>query len=97
MPPAPGMMARRVSGRPTAALDENTRKCVARASSSPPPRAIDEMAEIVGMGRAERDVRVSRRLDRKAAVLLLFGSSQQLASHTKSMYTLAHWGRTLRP
>jgi hypothetical protein len=63
------MMPRRVSGRPTAALDERTRKCVDRASSRPPPRARDEMADMVGMGRAAREVRVVRRVRRKAAVL----------------------------
>lgn len=69
MPPAPGMMPRRVSGKPTTALEVSTRKWVASASSRPPPRASDEMAEMVGMGRAEREVRVVRRLSRNAAVL----------------------------
>lgn len=40
-----------------------------RASSRPPPRAVEEMALMVGMGRAERAVKVARRLERKAAVL----------------------------
>ena len=35
-----------------------------RASSRPPPRAIDEMAQMEGIGRAERELKVSRRLDR---------------------------------
>lgn len=69
VPPAPGRMARRVSGSPTCALDERTRKWVASASSRPPPRAREEMAEMVGIGRAESDVRVVRRLRRNAAVL----------------------------
>lgn len=69
VPPAPGMMPRRVSGRPTSALEERTRKWVDRASSRPPPRAREEMAEMVGMGRAEREARVVRRVRRNAAVL----------------------------
>lgn len=69
VPPAPGMMPRRVSGRPTVALELRTRKCVERASSSPPPSATEEMAEMVGMGRLDRDVRVLRRFVRNSAVL----------------------------
>lgn len=69
VPPAPGMMPRRVSGRPTVALDVRTRRCVDRASSRPPPRAREEMAEMVGIGRAERVVKVSLRLLRKSLVL----------------------------
>jgi hypothetical protein len=63
------MMPRRVSGRPTVALEERTRKWVDSASSRPPPRAREEMAEIVGIGRVERAVKVVRRLRRNAAVL----------------------------
>ena len=70
VPPAPGRMPRRVSGRPIEALDVRTRKCVARASSRPPPRAREEMALMVGMGRSERAVKVPRRSARKLAVLL---------------------------
>jgi hypothetical protein len=69
VPPAPGMMARRVSGSPTWAVDARTRRWVQRASSRPPPRAVEEMALIVGMGRSERAVKVLRRLERKAEVL----------------------------
>jgi hypothetical protein len=64
-------MPRRVSGRPTTALEVRTRRWVVRASSRPPPRAREEMAEMDGIGRAERDVNVSRRLARKSAVLLV--------------------------
>lgn len=71
MPPAPGMMPRRVSGRATRALDVKMRREVARASSRPPPRARDAMAEMVGMGRVERAVRVARRWVRNAAVLFV--------------------------
>jgi hypothetical protein len=63
------MMPSLVSGRPMVALEERTRKCVERASSRPPPRAMEEMAEIVGMGRSEREVKVSRRLERNSLVL----------------------------
>lgn len=51
------------------AVDARTRKCVHRASSRPPPRARDEMAEMVGMGRWERAVNVVRRVRRNAWVL----------------------------
>jgi hypothetical protein len=63
-------MPRRVSGRPITALEERTRRWVVRASSRPPPRAMEEIAEMEGMGRAEREVNVSRRLERKSAVLV---------------------------
>lgn len=69
MPPAPGMMPSRVSGRLMVALEARTRKVVLRASSKPPPRAREEMALMVGMGRAEREVRVLRRVWRKWLVL----------------------------
>jgi len=69
VPPAPGRIPRRVSGRPTTALEERTRKEVDKASSRPPPRARDDIADMVGIGRAERAVNVVRRLRRKAAVL----------------------------
>ena len=45
------------------------RKVVLRASSKPPPRAREEMALMVGMGRAERVLRVRRRDVRKWVVL----------------------------
>lgn len=69
VPPAPGIMPRRVSGRPTVAVDARTRKCVERASSRPPPRAIEDMALIVGMGRFEIFVNVPRRFARNSEVL----------------------------
>jgi len=50
-------------------LEERTRKWVERASSRPPPRAMEEMAEMVGMGREESEEKVERRASRKAAVL----------------------------
>lgn len=65
MPPAPGTIARRVSGKPTVAEEEKTRKEVVRASSRPPPNAVLEMAEMVGMGRVEIAVKVARRVVRK--------------------------------
>lgn len=43
---------------------------MARASSRPPPRARELIAEMVGTGRAERVVRVDRRFVRKSAVLV---------------------------
>lgn len=47
-----------------------------RASSRPPPRAREPMAEMVGMGRAEMWVNVERRRARKAAVLQFWNSCQ---------------------
>lgn len=58
MPPAPGMIARRDSGRPTVAEAEKTRRVDARASSRPPPRAMEDIAAIEGMGREERALKV---------------------------------------
>ncbi len=51
------MMARRVSGRATTAVDAKMRRCVVRASSRPPPKASEESAVSVGIGRAEMDVK----------------------------------------
>jgi hypothetical protein len=51
-------------------VDARTRRCVHRASSRPPPRAVEEIALMVGMGRAERVVKVVRRFERKAVVLV---------------------------
>lgn len=73
VPPAPGMMPRRVSGRARRAFEEITRRCVHSANSRPPPRAVPEMAEMVGMGRVERRVNVERRRARKRATLWLGG------------------------
>lgn len=64
------MIARRVSGRPIVAVEARRRKVVLRASSNPPPRAREEMALMVGMGRAERVERVVRRVERKWEVLM---------------------------
>ncbi len=50
-------------------MEEKTRKLVARASSRPPPKAVLDMAEMVGMGRVERVVRVRRREVRKVEIL----------------------------
>lgn len=63
------MIARRVSGRPTVAVGEKTRKVLARASSRPPPRATEDTAVMEGMGRVERVFSVVRRLVRNVAVL----------------------------
>ena len=57
VPPAPGMMARfAVSGRARTASAAKTRKVVERASSRPPPKAEEEIALMVGMGRFEMEV-----------------------------------------
>jgi len=69
VPPAPGIMASLVSGSATVDVEPKTRKVVVRASSRPPPNATEEMAEIVGMGRRERRVKVSRRSVRNCFVL----------------------------
>lgn len=73
MPPAPGRMARRVSGRATREEVVKRRREVVRASSRPPPRAREERAERVGMGRVVIWVKVARRVWRKWAVLFRGG------------------------
>ena len=72
MPPPPGMMARRVSGRATVAVELKTRKWVQRASSRPPPKALLEMAEMVGMGSWARRVNVERSFPRNWPTLRIF-------------------------
>ena len=69
--PAPGMMARRVSGRATVAVEANTRKLVQRPSSRPPPKAVLPMAEMVGIGRVDRRVKVLLSLVKNWATLLM--------------------------
>jgi hypothetical protein len=69
VPPAPGMMASRVSGSATVVVLPKTRMCVVRASSRPPPNAGAARADIVGMGSVEMEVKVLRREVRKLAVL----------------------------
>lgn len=51
------------------AEEPNTRIEAHRASSSPPPRARDEMAAMVGIGKLDKFVNVFRRLVRNAFVL----------------------------
>lgn len=48
---------------------EKTRNVHARASSSPPPSAMEDIAAIEGMGSEERVLRVWRRWVRKLRVL----------------------------
>lgn len=45
--------------------EEKIRNEVVRASSRPPPNAVEEMALMVGMGRVEIAVKVARRVVRK--------------------------------
>lgn len=52
------------------AVDEKTRKLVARASSRPPPKALLLTALIVGMGRLARLCKVRRRVVRNAVTLV---------------------------
>jgi hypothetical protein len=80
VPPAPGIMANLVSGNATVDVEPKTRKVVVRASSRPPPNATEEIAEMVGMGRRERRVKVSRRVVRNCFVLDL-GVSTCLPLH----------------
>lgn len=63
------MMPSRLSGRPMVAEAEKTRNVDARASSRPPPRAMEDMAAMEGMGREERLLRVWRRVWRNWRVL----------------------------
>jgi hypothetical protein len=61
VPPAPGMMANLVSGRPTIADEPKTRNVVHSPSSKPPPNAVEEIADMVGIGRFASSVKVDRR------------------------------------
>ncbi len=70
-PPAPGMIPSLVSGRPTSVAGVKIRNVVARASSRPPPRAMDEMAEMVGMYSLARFSSVRRKRSRNSCVLRL--------------------------
>lgn len=63
------MIASRVSGRATSAEDAKIRRCVVRASSSPPPSARDDKAVMVGIGRAAIVEKVERRVFRNCSVL----------------------------
>jgi hypothetical protein len=65
------MIANLVSGSATVEEEPKTRKVVVKASSRPPPNATEEIAEMVGMRRRERRVKVSRRRVRNCFVLLL--------------------------
>jgi hypothetical protein len=69
VPPAPGMMANRVSGSATVVVDAKMRMWVVRASSRPPPKADAASAEIVGICSCEIEVKVPRSVVRKFAVL----------------------------
>jgi hypothetical protein len=62
-------MAKRVSGSATVVVEANTRKCVVRANSSPPPNAGPASAAIVGIGSLDIEVNVPRRFLRNSAVL----------------------------
>mmetsp|Transcript_20440 Transcript_20440/g.40877 ORF Transcript_20440/g.40877 Transcript_20440/m.40877 type:complete len:262 (-) Transcript_20440:141-926(-) len=61
VPPAPGMMAREVSGRPKRASAPATLMSHERAISRPPPSAAPSTAAMVGSGRLESAVKVLRR------------------------------------
>jgi hypothetical protein len=50
-------------------VEAKTRRWVQRASSRPPPRAREETALIVGMGREDNSAKVALKLSRKFAVL----------------------------
>lgn len=69
VPPAPGRMARRVSGSATLTLLVKRRSVVVRASSSPPPKAGAWTAERVGIGRCWICVNVRRTDVRNCFVL----------------------------
>lgn len=63
------MMAKRVSGRATVAVEAKTRMWVVRASSRPPPNAGAARADMVGIGSWDIEVKVPRSVVRKFAVL----------------------------
>ena len=53
-------MPRRVSGSPTVAAVERIRRWVHKASSRPPPSAVPETQEILGIGRSDKRLKVRR-------------------------------------
>lgn len=59
-------MARRVSGRPTCAVEAKTRRLVHSASSRPPPKAVLLTAEMVGRGSVASLVKVFRSFARNS-------------------------------
>mmetsp|Transcript_5278 Transcript_5278/g.13333 ORF Transcript_5278/g.13333 Transcript_5278/m.13333 type:complete len:237 (+) Transcript_5278:22-732(+) len=63
VPPAPGMIPRRTSGRATFASGPATRRSHASAISSPPPSATPSSAAMVGMGRLSMASVSARRRD----------------------------------
>ncbi len=83
------MIARRDSGKPTKAVEAKTRRCVASANSKPPPRAGEARAEMVGIGRVEREVKVERRVARNvfvsSLVILCLSFKSAPAQKTLSM------------
>lgn len=83
------------------ALELSTRKWVASASSRPPPRAREEIAEMVGMGRVEREVKVVRRVKRNAAVLCVVNEGQSVSYECEAIVwqvsqTYSSWVNVLR-
>jgi hypothetical protein len=67
------MIAKRVSGRPTVLDEPKTRRWVHSASSRPPPRAIEDIEEMVGISSWARLVKVLRSLSRKSSTLFFYG------------------------
>lgn len=65
-------------------MEANTRKLVQRASSKPPPKAVLPMAEMVGIGRVERRVKVLRSLARNSATLQSLSASNPSDSTYKT-------------
>jgi len=105
VPPAPGRMARRVSGRATVVVDAKTRMCVVRASSRPPPKAGAAKAEMVGMGNCDIDANVPRSVVKKldvsswvnVALSLRSAPAQKLVSISlaKINARVDHWSPSL--
>lgn len=109
VPPPPGMIASLVSGSPSDAVEARTRKCVHSASSRPPPKAVLLIAEMVGICKDARRVKVLRRLLRNSRVLkvsavsplyqvlslgiLVFGERQALLQVSSSAEGIIAFGR----
>lgn len=68
------MIANLVSGRPTIEFELKTLSVVQSPSSSPPPSAVDDMAEMVGMGRLASSVKVDRKRLKKLLTLMIVSS-----------------------
>lgn len=82
------MIASLVSGSPTIADEPKTRNVVHSPSSRPPPSAVDEIAEMVGIGKFASAVKVDLRSLRNCFVLNT--SANVRVTKCSSLLVLSH-------